>query len=132
MEHSFLQLMDLPNELLMNIFMELGNVPELFSFMGINRRLDNILQDSNFTNRLTLLKCASKDIICPLSDTIVNRFCFQILPKIHDKVKWLNLEPLSLERILLAVDYPSLSGLGLYGIEDETAEYIFTSKRDAI
>jgi hypothetical protein len=71
----------------MNIFVELGNVPELFSFIVINRRLDNILEDTIVTNRLALLKCASNELSCPLPNTIVNQICLQILPTIHDKVK---------------------------------------------
>ncbi|CAF1324186.1 unnamed protein product [Rotaria sordida] len=50
----------------------------------------------------------------PLPDAILDRFCLQILPEIHHKIKWLNLESSSMERILHATNYPNLYGLGLY------------------
>jgi hypothetical protein len=56
---------------------------------------------------------------------VLDRFCLRILPQIHDKIKWLNLESLSMERILLATDYPTLCGLGLYNIDKETAMRLF-------
>ncbi len=37
--------------------------------------------------RLTLFKCSSNDIIYPLYDKAIDRFSFQILPKIHDNIK---------------------------------------------
>ena len=52
-----------------------------------------------------------------LDDSIFERFYSEILPKIHHKIKWFDLEPLSMERVLLAVDYPNLHGLSLFNIE---------------
>jgi hypothetical protein len=59
---------------------------------------------------------------------MLDRFCLQILPKIHHKIKWLNLESRSMERILLAKNYPNLNGLGLYDIDVEKALSLFNSK----
>ncbi|CAF4381930.1 unnamed protein product, partial [Rotaria sp. Silwood2] len=41
---------------------------------------------------------------------MLDRFCLQILPEIHYKIKWLDLESSSMERILLATNYPNLYG----------------------
>jgi hypothetical protein len=46
----------------------------------------------------------------------------------HHKIKWLNLESSSIERILLATNYPYLHGIGLYCINAETARYLFNGK----
>ncbi|CAF3595374.1 unnamed protein product [Rotaria sp. Silwood1] len=70
----------------------------------------------------------SNDLIYPLVDTVVDRFCSQILPQIHYKINTLNLESLSLERILLAADYPNLHSLELYNVDEKTAERVFSSK----
>ncbi|CAF1074764.1 unnamed protein product [Rotaria sordida] len=56
-----------------------------------------------------------------LTDSILDRFCSQILLQIHHKIEWLNLEPTSMERILRARNYPYLYGLGLYGVSIEQA-----------
>ncbi|CAF3862119.1 unnamed protein product [Rotaria magnacalcarata] len=91
-----------------------------------------------FTNRLTLLHCVpirlikltslSINYFFPLPDLILNRFCLHILPEIHQKVKWLDLEQLSMERILCTTYYPNLSGIGLYNIDIERAINIFSGK----
>jgi hypothetical protein len=128
MQHSIVQLIDLPDELLVMIFKNLNNVQLLCSLMGINTRLDKIISDSIFTKDLTLFRYFSNENICPLVDTILDRFCFQILPEIHYKINMFNLESLSMERILLAADYPNLNGLGLYNIDRKTAERIFAGK----
>ncbi|CAM4767623.1 unnamed protein product [Rotaria magnacalcarata] len=91
-----------------------------------------------FTNRLTLLHCVpirlikltslSINYFFPLPDLILNRFCLHILPEIHQKVKWLDLEQLSMERILCTTYYPNLSGIGLYNIDIERAINIFSDE----
>ncbi|CAF1534636.1 unnamed protein product, partial [Rotaria sp. Silwood1] len=62
------------------------------------------------------------------SYSILNRFRSQILPKIHHKVKWLNLESSSMASILLCTNYPNLNRLGLYNLEIEKAKYLFTNE----
>ncbi|CAF4965587.1 unnamed protein product [Rotaria sp. Silwood1] len=60
---------------------------------------------------------------------IIDQFCSKILPEIHMKIKWLDLESSFMKNILHVVDYPNLYGLGLYNIEEETAKYLFTDER---
>ncbi|CAF4323633.1 unnamed protein product, partial [Rotaria sp. Silwood2] len=125
MEHSCVQLNDLPDEVLLIIFKKLNNVKVLYSLMGINKRLDKILHDSVFTTNLTLLKYLSYDSIYSLSNPMLDRYCVEILPKINNKIKWLNLESSSMKRILLSANYPNLFGLGIYNIEKETTLHLF-------
>ncbi|CAF5030281.1 unnamed protein product, partial [Rotaria sp. Silwood1] len=129
MKHSLIQLIDLPDEILILIFKTLNNVDLLYSLMGINVKLTQFIRDPIFTNRLTLFRYSSNDLIYPLDNTILDRFCLQILPEIHHKIKWLNVEPLSMERILLITNYSNLHGLGLYNIEDETFRRLFAGKK---
>jgi hypothetical protein len=60
---------------------------------------------------------------------MLDQFCLQIIPEIHHHIKWLNLEPSSIERILLRTNYPNLYGLGLYGFGQERIRYLFTGKK---
>ncbi|CAF1050282.1 unnamed protein product [Rotaria sp. Silwood1] len=128
MEHTNVQLIDLPNEVLLMIFKKLNNVELLYSLMGINTQLDRIISDSVFTKNLTLVRYFSSDLIYPLIDKILDRFCSQILPHIHSKINTLYLESLSMERILRVADYPNLHSLGLYNIDDKTAERVFSDE----
>jgi hypothetical protein len=41
-----------------------------------------------------------------LNGRALDRFCSQILPKIHHKIKWLNLESSIMNDILLCTNYP--------------------------
>jgi hypothetical protein len=87
------------------------------------------LHDSIFISHLALMRCFSDDYIYPLFDTILDRFYLQILPSIHHKIKCLDVESSSMERILLSTNYPNLYGLGLYNLEIERAKHLFTSKK---
>ncbi|CAF1330049.1 unnamed protein product [Rotaria sordida] len=124
MEDSFIQLNYLPDEILMIIFKKLNNFDVLYSLMGINKRLDSILQDSIFTRYLTLTKppIASKQF----TDAIIDRICVEILPKIHDKIEWLNIESSFINRILLSTNYPNLHTLVLHDLSLERARDLFT------
>jgi hypothetical protein len=138
MKNSSLQLTDLPDEILMIIFKKLDNIELLYSLIDVDLRLNKILNESIFMNRLTLvsfvpsrlvvLRSLSLYRIYPLLDPILDRFCLHILPKIHQKVKWLDLEPLSMERILLAANYPNLFGIALLNIQAERALQLLSGK----
>ncbi|CAF5060535.1 unnamed protein product, partial [Rotaria sp. Silwood1] len=118
---------DLPDEVLMIIFKNLNNFEVLYSLQDVNQRLNKLVQDSTFTSRLTFVKWCSDNFIDVLRcDMMLNRFCLQILPKIHDKIKWLDLESSSIKNVLRTAVYPNLYGLGLYNIDEESARCLFT------
>jgi hypothetical protein len=138
MENSSVQSNDLPDEILMMIFKNLHNITLLYSLSGVNVRFNKIVHDSIFTNRLTLVNFVPSRFILrlyspiyfayPLSDSVLDCFCSHILSKIHQKVKWLDLESSSMECILLSTNYPNLSGIALYNIHLENAVHLFSSK----
>ncbi|CAF3647386.1 unnamed protein product [Rotaria socialis] len=99
----------------------MANMDILYSLVGVNNRLNKIVRDSDFTNHLALTLFTSNGFVYSLPNSIVDRFCLYILPEIHQKIKWLDLESLAMERILLAADYPNLYGISLYNIQTETA-----------
>ncbi|CAM4801113.1 unnamed protein product [Rotaria magnacalcarata] len=125
MKHSTIQLGDLPDEILMMILKNMCQVDVLYSLMDVNQRLTSIVHDPIFTNHLILLKHLSDGSICSLTDSMLGQFCSQILPKINPKIKCLHLESSSMERILLATNYPSLDGLSLSNITIKTIGQYF-------
>ncbi|CAF2739142.1 unnamed protein product [Rotaria sp. Silwood2] len=129
MKYSCVGFNDLPDEVLMIIFKNLNNLEVLYCLQGVNQRLNKLVQDSTFTSRLTFVKWCSDNFIDVLRcGMMLNRFCSQILPEIHDKIKWLDLESLSMKNILRAAVYPNLYGLGLYNIDEESARCLFTDE----
>ena len=129
MKRLCVQLTDLSDEILLLILKNLTNIEVLYSLRDVNNRLDNITSDPIFTEHLTLTTHSSNEVNNTLDDSMLNRFCTQILPKIHMKAKWLILEPLSMERFLFAVDYPNLHALTLINIECETDLCLFDGKK---
>lgn len=125
---SSTRFMDLPNEILIFILTKL-NIIDVFKFININKRLDNILCDHEVTNDLKLFTWSSNSVIYPLDNEILNFFCLKILPKIGNHVKSLNLEALSMENILRATHYPHLNKIRLYNIDVNTCTYLFNSKK---
>jgi hypothetical protein len=128
MKCACIHLNDLPDEILLIIFKKLTNTEVLYSLMGVNKRLNKIVYDSIFTSSVTLISCWSNDFLSPLPWPVLDRFCLQILPSIHHKIKWLNIESSSIERVLLSTNYPNLSGLGLYNLDLGKTKQLFTGK----
>ena len=115
-------LLDLPNEMLFNILKKLENVDVLYSFFGINNeRLEKIIEDEFFSNSLNIASITENSTII---DSILDRFCDYILPRIYFNVKCFIVEPEFMKRILLATPYPNLTELktvaavGIVGMTD--------------
>jgi hypothetical protein len=132
MEHRCIQLADISDEILLLILKKLSNIEVLYSLIGVNIRFDKITRDPIFTNHLALVKRSANGDIKSIDDPIFDRFYSEILPTIHHKINWLDLELLSMERVLLSIDYPNLYGLSLFNIEREPAVRLFSGKHSFI
>jgi len=128
MEDLSIKIDTLSDEILILILRKLSNIEVLYSLIGVNQRLNRIAYDSIFVNNLTLFERSSNGSIQPLPHSRFERFLREILPSIHHKIKWLNLESTSMENTLLAATYPDLHGLGLYGVDVENALSLFTGR----
>jgi hypothetical protein len=122
------KLTDILDEMLLLILNKLTNIQVLYSLIGVNIRLDKIASDPFFTKHLTFLTRSSNGFTNLFDNSMFNRFCSEILPRIHCKIKWLTLEPLCMERILLAADYSNLQVLSLFNVERETIVRFFGAK----
>ncbi|CAF3892744.1 unnamed protein product, partial [Rotaria sordida] len=108
---------------------QLDNMDVLYSLLDVdNQRLDIILQENTFTNNLKFVLTTLTDDISSIVDPILNRFCINILPKIHYNVKSLILDSISMEKILLAGDYPNLTQLKLFNFNGKIVSRYFTDK----
>ncbi|CAF4127214.1 unnamed protein product, partial [Adineta steineri] len=123
MEYSCIGLNNLPDEILLHILQNLNNIEILYSFHGINQRLNQIVHDRSFTTHLTFGKWSSNHFFDLFSsDILLNRFCLQILPSIHEKIQRLDLDSSSIEHVLGVANYPNLHTLGLYNIDEKSVE----------
>ena len=117
MEQWFALLMDLSDEIIMLILNKLDNVDVLYSLLGVNARLDQILHDAMFTKKIVLVPTISPEK--RLDEKLLDRFCLEILPKIHHQIQCLSVDSLSMERIFLAAAYPNLHQLDLFIVNNE-------------
>jgi hypothetical protein len=121
MNRSNVHLLDLPDEILLIILNKLNNIDVLYSLLDINDgRLNILARENTFTN---ILNFVSID-----DNSVIDRFCSDILPRIHHNVKCFILYPVLMERILLATDYPNLIELKISHFQREIALNYFTSK----
>ncbi|CAM4803216.1 unnamed protein product [Rotaria magnacalcarata] len=121
MKPSNVHLLGLPNEILLIILRKLNNIDVLYSLLDINNgRLDIIAQENTFTNILNFVNTNNISLI--------DRFCIYILPRIHHCIKYFILEPVFMERILLAAVYPNLTELKLFNFEQQIASKYFTEE----
>ncbi|CAM4842892.1 unnamed protein product [Rotaria magnacalcarata] len=129
MNQCNINFLDLPTEILHVILKMLDNMDVLYSLFDVNnQRLSNIIQENTFTNTLNFVLITLTDDILSISDPILDRFCINILPRIHYNVKSLILNSLSMERILSAADYPNLSELKIFNFNGKIASRYFTGK----
>ncbi|CAF4406664.1 unnamed protein product, partial [Rotaria magnacalcarata] len=121
MSQRIVHLLDLPNEILFLILKKLDNIDVLYSLFGINnQRLDIIAQEQIFSNILNFVSISqSTDEICSISDSMLNRFRIDVLPRIQQNVKSLSVESASIECILGAGIYPNLTELKIFNFNRE-------------
>ena len=123
MNRSVIHLFDLPNEILLYILNKLNNVDVLYSLFDINNeRLDNITRQKIYSNILNFTLIIDKT-------TIIDRFCMDILPQISSNIKCLIVEPVSMERILLATHYPNLNELKISNFRPNSSLHYLTGKK---
>lgn len=128
MEYSDVTLDSLPDEILLIIFKQLSNVEVLYSLSDVNQRLNQIVYGPDFTSQLILSNCCLYRSFASPPISVLSRFCFQILPRIHDKIQRLGLEASFIDHILFSSNFPNLSSLSLFDLEIEHAKYVFTGK----
>ncbi|CAF5064141.1 unnamed protein product, partial [Rotaria sp. Silwood1] len=94
--------------------------------MGVNKRLNRLVQDTIFTRDLYLQEYSPvDDSTIPLPNPILDRFCSKILPEIGHQIETLYLKGTSIEPVLHATNYPNLNNLGLCDIHFKQAMSLF-------
>ena len=112
MDPSNVHLLDLPDEMLLCILKKLKKIDVLYSLLGTGSdRLNRLTQDKQFSKTLELIFAG---------EMLLNRFCQEILPQIHRNVQQLTIESATMERILLAGNYPNLSQMKLCQFDQDT------------
>ncbi|CAF2473620.1 unnamed protein product [Rotaria sp. Silwood2] len=128
MTDSTLHLLDLPDEILLIIMSNISNFDVLYSLIGVNKKLDRVACDIVHTRSIDFIGTRSNDEIHSLSDKILDRFCQNILPRVHNNIECLTLESSSISRIFHSIDYPKLFKLILPELDLEFVSHYFNGK----
>jgi hypothetical protein len=117
-----LNILDLPNEILLIILNKLNTVDALYSLVDVNERFDELVLDllhiRNLDTASMIIK-SNVDRTFSTDNRILDRICEKILPRIHHEVNELIVEQYSMKRILLTVNYPELYSLSLVNFQEE-------------
>ena len=129
MDNSCVSIVDLPEEILLNIFKKVHIFDVLYSLIGSNRKLDKIACDQTFTQSIDLTSILlSNEKDKSKSNALFDRFCLQILPRIHNYIQCLTIEICFLERILYANKFANLNRITLINFDVNMASNVFSSK----
>ncbi|CAF1672233.1 unnamed protein product, partial [Adineta ricciae] len=118
-----MNILDLPNELLIIIFNKLNAVDSLYSLVDVNERFDEIVLEALHIQCLdtaNMLKESSFDESAPVNQAILRKICEKILPRLHLQLNELVVDQNSLQHILFSNTYPQLSSLSLVNFQQKS------------
>jgi hypothetical protein len=121
----FVNIDDLPDEILLNVFKRLHGFDVLYSLVGVNRKLDNVACDACFTRTVDLTTILSNKKDVPITNAILDRFSMEILPRIRDKMECLIVEACFFQRVVRGSNYLNLRKLTLLNLKLKMACKIF-------
>src|ERR1700728_2493777 len=119
--NKHLNIVDLPNEILLIIINKLNIGDVFYSLVDINERFAQLVLDPLYIRNLDMTIMTMKsfyDRTFSIDDQVISRICENILPQIHSQVNKLTVEQDSIERIL-TVHYPQLYSLSLVNFKEE-------------
>lgn len=117
-----LNLLDLPDEILLMILNHMTMLDVIHSLMDTNHRLDRLALDYLYTRHLNLSGSSN------IKTQVLTRICDKILPQIHDQIHQLTVEQDSMRDVLSAAEYPKLSSLCLRQFDEEILYQSLTGK----
>jgi hypothetical protein len=125
MNDSTVNILVLCNEIWFAILNKLDNIDVLYSLIGVNKKLDKLAQDIIFTRSIDLVRISSNEDSHSRTNSILDRFCFDIIPRIQHNIQCLTLDSLSIDRVLRIGNYPKLHKVIVVNLQLEMASRIF-------
>ncbi|CAF4222168.1 unnamed protein product, partial [Rotaria magnacalcarata] len=96
--------------------------------IGVNKKLDSLVRDITFTQSIDLVTISSNEHNDSRNKSILDRFCFDIIPRIQQNIESLILDPLSIDRVLCIGNYSKLYKVALVNVQFEIASRIFNNE----
>jgi hypothetical protein len=130
--NNYLNILDIPDEILFLIFEKVNTVDVFSSLVGVNQRFDRLAFDSLYIRHLNMTTITNfnsfYDQTSLMDQEVLSRICRKILSRISSQVHKLTVEEYSMKEILLAGSYPQLYSLSLINFQEEILYQFLTGK----
>ncbi|CAM4924218.1 unnamed protein product [Rotaria socialis] len=132
MNDSTVNILSLSDEILLVIYNKLNNMDVLYSLIGANRKLDRLARDVTFAQSVDLLTILLNESNDSRNKSILDRFCYDILPQIQHNIESLTLDSLLIDHVFRIGNYSKLYKLNFFNLQFEMASRIFNDKSSFI
>lgn len=123
-----INIIDLPNEILLYIFNKVNIIDVFYSLVGVNQRFDQLIFNLLDIDNIPCIFHQKYINDKSKHDYILDKICLKILPRINKKIKKITIDPYSLKRMVNAIDFPQLYSLSLFGYQIDTISRGLLSK----
>jgi hypothetical protein len=115
-----INIMDLPDEMLLCIINRLNNIDILYSLVDVNQRFNRLAFNPLYFHDLDFTTVSMLDPKSHEYSELINRICKNLLSRIHHQVNTLTLDHISMEHVLHTFNFPQLHSLTLVLSETDT------------
>jgi hypothetical protein len=129
--NTSLNILNLPNEILLIIFNKLNKVDVLYSLVDVTQRFNQLILNPFYIRNINMTSMTMKsyfDRTYSIDNQVLDRICNNILPRIDHQIKELIVEQYSIDRILHTLNCPQLYSLTLMDLSDQVLFNYLTSK----
>jgi hypothetical protein len=127
LSNLIVSILDLLDEVLFTIFKKLNNIDLLYSLLGVNSRLDNVVCDNTFSQAVDLTALLLNEPSDSRNNAVAGRFYAHIVPRTRNNVKSFTVQTSFIQCILRTSNYPNLHKLTLVNLSIDMAAHIFSS-----
>jgi hypothetical protein len=126
MNYSTVNLLDLPDEILIIILKKLNYIDILYSLIGVDQKFDRLTRDIILTQSLDLTRknTSNKDNHSKIN-SIFDQICRHILPQMQHNIQSLTLDCSSIHSVFSIGNYPQLHKLTLVDLHPRMACRMF-------
>jgi hypothetical protein len=119
LNNSNINILDLPDEILLIIFNKLHMIEMFYSLVNVNQRFDRLALDPLCMHHLDLKSQRFLNDNSSANLEIIDRIRTKILPRIHHKITKLTIDSLSIACIFDTIDFAALTALKLVNFQSK-------------
>lgn len=119
LKNKDMNILDLPDEMLVTIISKMNMVDALYSLVDVNQRFSRIIFDHLYISHLDLTNHSFLNRNSATANQVLDQIVEKIFPRIAHKIKKLTVTLLSLQSIPRFINYPQLRSLKLIHVKQK-------------